>query len=117
MVEVSQVDLLPLHDPVADLDVVGCDLVAEAAGSCVDHHAHLAGSPDPKGIRGLFVVEPGDLLYLHEVVSCPKASDLILSTRNCPLADVPAVRGFEAAPSTNVISSVRPAVNLMDTPS
>src|SRR2546427_7989612 len=114
--EVRQVDLLPLHDPLAHLDVVRGDLVAEPARSGVDHHAYLARLPDPESFRGPFVVHPVDLLDLHEVVSGAEASDLVLSARNGPLADFRKVRVLEAAARLDVVGVVGPRVTLLDRP-
>lgn len=55
--------------------MVGANLVAQAAGSAVDHHAHRA-HVEPHQPRGVRIEDPLDGLDLEEVVSRPEAAEL-----------------------------------------
>ena len=56
-------------------DVVGADLVAQAARAAVDHHADLPGAQPERGGDGL-VVDLVDGLHLEEVVAGAEAAHL-----------------------------------------
>ena len=82
---VGQGDPVAAYGRVHGPDVVGADLVAQAARAGVDQHGDLAqGEAEPAGHR--LVVDDVDDLDLHEVVSSAERAELVLS------ADLGAVR-------------------------
>src|SRR5438876_11665397 len=64
--EVRELDVLPFDHALADLDIVGRDLVAEAPRPRMDHDADRSDVADSHGFRCTLVEDPIDLLDRSE---------------------------------------------------
>jgi stage III sporulation protein SpoIIIAA len=76
--------------------VVGADLVTEPARPGVDHHAHLTGA-QPKGLRGLLVIDLSHGLHLEEVVTRPQTADLAQAAVHRAVTDLRRVGTVDGA--------------------
>jgi hypothetical protein len=67
--------------------VITADLVAEPAGSAVDHHADLAaGEPELRGDGR--IEDLRDFLHLEEVVTRAQAAHLVQAALDSPRTDL-----------------------------
>src|SRR5690606_19334441 len=99
----------PLHHP----DVVGADLVAQAAGAGVDHHADLSFAQS-EHLRDRRVVDLRYRLHLQEVVAGAEAARLPEPPFHRPGADLGRVGAGHRAAVLAPLQVTRYAVPLLD---
>jgi hypothetical protein len=90
--------------------------MSEPAGPGVHHDGDVPDRFEPEGLGGALVVHAVDLLDLQEMIARPEASDLVLASRDGPVAHPREVGVRQAPVRLDVLGVLGPGVALRDRP-
>ena len=100
------------------MEIIGRDLVTEAATAAVKHHHDLVRNRDAESSCELLVAHifgPNDL-HFQIMVPAAERADLVVAAINCALADFFCIRAGDTAVFLGEFEVLLPAVILFDAP-